>query len=230
MSEQAKARLDSHHGGADFHDVMVRSFEGRFSEEFWRHWNTHVVPHHRCADAPVYADFGCGPGLMLGQWRKRWPEATLHGVELQPYMLQTAQQQAAAADATLHEADLHTVELPLPDGSLDAVLSAAVIHEMAEPIGMLAEIRRLLAPDGRLMVMDWLRVPLSQYVQRFDDDPLTAATDPQTRAHHLDHFMEHNKFTRDDLVHLLTRAGMITQDVQVRNEGQFGWIVASRAS
>lgn len=227
MSDPTRNRLDAHHGGADFHDVMVRSFASRFGDEFWSWWSEQVTPHH--GKAPTYVDMGCGPGLMLEAWRERFAEASLHGVEIQPYMLSTAREVGERTNATVHEADLHSVQLPLSDGSVDAVLCAAVVHEMAEPIGLFREIRRLLAPTGRLMLMDWTRVPLSQYLEGTDPDPLAPTTDAAARANRLDHFMEHNKFTAADLRWLVERTGFAIETTKERNNGQFQWIVARPA-
>lgn len=204
--------------------MMVKSFGARFGDEFWAYWAEHVTPHQ--GDAPTLLDLGCGPGLMLRDWRERFPTATLHGVELQPYMLQTAREIAREVGATLHEADLHTLALPLPDASVDAILSAVVIHEMREPIGMLREAKRLLRPSGRLMIMDWVRVPLPQYLASWDDDPFAPDVDPETRADRLDHFMEHCKLGRDDLLWLVERCGLTVETSQLRGAGQFLWLIA----
>ncbi len=224
MTDRTRDRLDAHHGGARFHDVMVRSFGSRFGDAFWAMWSEYVVAHH--GDAPTYVDMGCGPGLMLEAWRERWPQAELHGVEVQPYMLDTARGVATRAAATVHEADLHTVRLPVADGSVDAVLCSAVIHEMSEPIGLLREIRRLLSPSGRLLLMDWVRVPLPQYLGTSDEDVFDAGVPAETRAHRLDHFMEHNKFSAEDLRWMVERSGFRIETTQERAEGQFLWIVA----
>jgi SAM-dependent methyltransferase len=221
MSDETRRRLHAHHGGAAFHDVMINSFERRFGEEFWSFWTEHVAVSH--ASAPTYVDFGCGPGLMLQAWRQRWPQAELHGVELQPYMLETARKLAAEVDATVHDADLHTVRLALPDASVDAALSAVVIHEMREPVGMLGEIRRLLRPEGRLMLMDWVRVPLSQYLAEGADDLFAPDGAADVRADRIDHFMEHNKFSIEDLRWLVERAGFAVEAQHVRGDGQFVW-------
>lgn len=220
---ESKRRLDAHHGGAHFHDVMVRSFEGRFSEDFWALWDRHVASRH--GDDPTYVDFGCGPGLMLEAWRKRWPRAKLHGVELQPYMLKTAHETASRVGARVFDQDLHTVRLPLSQGSVDAILCAVTIHEMREPVGMLQEARRLLTKDGCLFVMDWVRVPLSQYLGRFDDDALAPGVDPEVRADRFDHFMEHNKYSREDLTWLLTHLGFEVETTVERGGGQFVWAI-----
>lgn len=217
MSEEIQDRLDKHHRGAQFHDVMVQSFEGRFDDSFWGFWQREVADHH--GDAPTYIDLGCGPGLMLKTWRSRYPEAELHGVELQPYMLTTARQVAEEVGGTIHAADLHTLALDMPDGSVDAALLSMVLHEMGEPIGLLREVRRVLKPGGRLVLMDWIRVPLSQYLPRFDADVFTVDLDDRIRR--FDHFMEHNKFSREDLLFLLDKTGFTVSYEELRGGGQF---------
>jgi ubiquinone/menaquinone biosynthesis C-methylase UbiE len=44
--------------------------------------------------------------------------------------------------------------MPFGDGSVDAAYSTMTYHEFASPEA-LAEIRRVLSPDGRLVVADW---------------------------------------------------------------------------
>lgn len=228
MSDATREHLHRHHRGAAFHDEMVRSFEGRFDDSFWQLWDEHVARHH--GPTPTCLDLGTGPGLMLRAWRARFPRATLHAVEVQPYMLETARRLAAEAGATLHEADLHTLALPLPDASVDAALAGMVIHEMREPIGMLHEVRRLLKPEGRLVVLDWVRVPLPVYLARFDDRDLARNPDPEHRADRLEHFMEHNQYTLDDLRWLLEQTGFAVTHTALRGEGQFVRLVARPAA
>lgn len=45
--------------------------------------------------------------------------------------------------------------LPLRSHSADLVLAAFVLHEVDEPVALLADIGRVLKPDGRLIVLDW---------------------------------------------------------------------------
>lgn len=225
MSEDIRDHLDRHHRGASFHDVMVESFEGRFGEAFWTEWEAHVVPHQ--PERPTYLDLGCGPGLMMRAWRERYPDARIHAVELQPYMLETARDIAGETGSTLHEADLHALALDLPDGIVDGALCSMVVHEMKEPLGLFTEVARLLAPEGRFMLIDWIRVPLPTYLARFDDGDLASADAP-TRQNRLEHFMEHNKYSLDDLGWLLRTAGLAEESVDVYGGGQFVRIVGHR--
>lgn len=45
-------------------------------------------------------------------------------------------------------------DLPFDDGGVDAAFSTMTYHEFASDEAI-AEIRRVLAPDGRLVIVDW---------------------------------------------------------------------------
>jgi demethylmenaquinone methyltransferase/2-methoxy-6-polyprenyl-1,4-benzoquinol methylase len=56
-------------------------------------------------------------------------------------------------------------EMPYPDQSFDLVLSMLVIHEMDQPIrlAVLEEIKRVLKPDGRILLIDFNPGPVEFY-------------------------------------------------------------------
>jgi ubiquinone/menaquinone biosynthesis C-methylase UbiE len=225
MHSKTSDHLLRHHRGPHFHDEMVRHFQDRFDPAFWALWDEATAP----GAAPTYVDLGTGPGLMLRAWRERFPAASLHAVEIQPYMLETARRIAAETGATLHEADLHTLALPLPDASVDAALCSMVVHEMREPIGMLREVRRLLRPTGHFVLFDWVRVPLREYLERQGDPDLARNPDPAHRADRLEHFMEHNRYALDDLAWLLGETGFRVERTVPWGGGQFAILIAQPA-
>ena len=57
---------------------------------------------------------------------------------------------AARVQVLLH--DVESGPMPLADGSVDAVALIAVVEHLVEPIAALREIRRVLAPGGRLVI------------------------------------------------------------------------------
>jgi len=65
---------------------------------------------------------------------------------------------------TVYSRDL--VRLPFEDASLDAVLSCGTLEHVADPTASLQEIRRILKPDGRLVIynlpnlLSWVEVIL----------------------------------------------------------------------
>ena len=67
---------------------------------------------------------------------------------------------AGAASAAARVELVHTADnrVPLPDGSADAIVAVNLWHEIYDEPAALDELRRLLAPAGRLVVVDWAPV------------------------------------------------------------------------
>ena len=97
-------------------------------------------------------DVGCGTGVLLGQLRVRAPAAQLLGVDATPGMLARARTRLGA-DAMLIESSGEA--LPLPDGSMQAVVSTSTLHYMADAPRAMREMHRVLAPGGTLVLIDW---------------------------------------------------------------------------
>jgi SAM-dependent methyltransferase len=119
----------------------------------------------------VLIDLGCGSGYFLLPAAGRVQEAW--GLDISPAMLRLARQAAAAAGARnvrIRRSCEHRI--PGATGSVDRALVVDVLHEMTAPVRLLGEIRRVLVPDGRLLVVDWNRrpsphgPPLSQRIGR----------------------------------------------------------------
>lgn len=81
-------------------------------------------------------------------------DAAITGIELSPAMLDIARQRAAAAgrDVDLREADAE--HLPFDDDSFDTVVCALALCTIPSPVAAVGEMRRVLAPGGRLLLLD----------------------------------------------------------------------------
>jgi len=107
--------------------------------------------------AEVIADLGCGAGELLPELARG--ARRVIGVDSSPSMLDQARQRVHA-DASIEgsgavELRLGALEhLPLADGEADAAVLNMVLHHLADPPSVLREVRRALAPDGRLVVCD----------------------------------------------------------------------------
>ena len=203
-----------HHGDFDhFHQVMIDTSEGRFGPIWWGVWDQHVQPER----SATVVDLGTGPGLLLPMLRQRIPDGRLIGVEIQPAMLVTARHKALEANAELVEADLAD-PVPLASGIADVVTAVMVFHELAHPPPLLDEAHRLLRPGGVLVLYDWVKRPLSRYLD--DGQELTPDL--------LQHFREHCLFATEDLAFLTERAGFRIREVVGRRGGHFAILVAER--
>jgi SAM-dependent methyltransferase len=94
-------------------------------------------------------DVGCGAGPLLESLRDRG--AIVTGVEPSAKMLELARQRLGEGVA-LHQAGLGGDPLPFPDGAFDDVVACLVLHYLEDWKAPLAELRRVLASGGRLIV------------------------------------------------------------------------------
>ena len=98
-------------------------------------------------------DVPCGTGELLQRLIAKWPDLCITGVDLSTGMLAQAKAKDQANRVRWVEADV--AELPLPDQSFDCVICANSFHYFRTPNGALAEMRRVLRPGGRLILVDW---------------------------------------------------------------------------
>jgi ubiquinone/menaquinone biosynthesis C-methylase UbiE len=80
--------------------------------------------------------------------------AMVTGIELSPAMLAIARQRAAdlGRDVDLREGDAE--HLPFVDASFDTVACALALCTIPSPAAALGEMRRVLVPGGRLLLLD----------------------------------------------------------------------------
>jgi len=101
-------------------------------------------------------DLGCGPGYLAAEIAAVVGSGgRVHGVDQSTDMLAIAGRRvvpagAAPIDLTVGDA----LALALPDASVDALVCTQVYEYVADMPAALAEARRVLAPGGRLVVLD----------------------------------------------------------------------------
>jgi SAM-dependent methyltransferase len=101
-------------------------------------------------------DLGSGGGIdVLLSARRVGPTGFAYGVDMTDEMLELARANAARAGATNVEFLKGRIEdVPLPDGSIDVVISNCVINLSVDKPAVLAEMFRVLAPGGRIGISD----------------------------------------------------------------------------
>jgi arsenite methyltransferase len=127
-------------------DASVESFAGVAN-----HWKL-----GRVEPGEVVLDLGCGAGTdLLIAAQMTGPEGRVIGVDMTSSMLATAGSSADAmglGNVELHEALIES--LPVPDASVDVVISNGVIDLVPDKDAVMDEIERVLRPGGRLQIAD----------------------------------------------------------------------------
>ena len=98
-------------------------------------------------------DVACGPGLVVCALAAVVRHAT--GIDVTPAMIERARALAAEkglGNVTWQVGDV--LPLPYPDGAFSLVVSRFAVHHFPEPSAVLAEMKRVCAPGGRVALVD----------------------------------------------------------------------------
>ncbi|MFC8192089.1 arsenite methyltransferase [Cellulomonas sp. NPDC057328] len=108
------------------------------------------------APGETVLDLGSGGGLdVILSARRVGPAGRAYGVDALPEMLELARQNAAEAGVTNVEfLEGMLEEVPLPDASVDVVISNCVINLSEDKPAVFAEMARVLRTGGRIGVSD----------------------------------------------------------------------------
>ncbi|GAA4989146.1 methyltransferase domain-containing protein [Kineococcus glutinatus] len=134
------------HGHAD---SVLRSHRWRTAENSAAYLLAHLAP------GTTVLDVGCGPGTITADLAALVGPAGVVGVDSAPGVL--AEARAAAAARGLDGLRFEVADgaaLPFPDGSFDVVHAHQVLQHVADPVAVLAEMRRVCRPGGLVAARD----------------------------------------------------------------------------
>ncbi|MBI3304619.1 MAG: methyltransferase domain-containing protein [Deltaproteobacteria bacterium] len=103
-------------------------------------------------------DVACGPGLVACAFAQVTRHAT--GIDLTPAMIERAralQQEKKLTNVTWHVGDV--LPLPYADASFSIVTSRFAFHHFPDPQAVLAEMKRVCTPGGKVVVIDVMAAP-----------------------------------------------------------------------
>ncbi|HEU4457080.1 MAG TPA: class I SAM-dependent methyltransferase [Longimicrobium sp.] len=201
----------------------VRSEYAALAARYDRRWARYVErtlallrPWMEGADLGSVLDVGCGTAALLPRlsaWSARFDRYT--GLDLSPEMLRMAR--AKAGDAARAAFVAGSAEaLPFRAGAFDTAVSASAMHYWEAPDAALAEIRRVLRPRGRLLLLDWQRDP---WPMRIADAAMRAAGVRYVRT-----------WSRGEAVELLGGAGFRIAGETRGSAGSFWRVMAFDAA
>jgi ubiquinone/menaquinone biosynthesis C-methylase UbiE len=112
-------------------------------------------------------DIGTGPGQIVLKLARRLSLWKFVGVDRSPTMIAEARASLASAGSALTgRVEFQIADgnrLDFPDASFDFVMCNSVLHHLAEPRNLLAEISRLAKPTGAILLRDLRRPSRLKY-------------------------------------------------------------------
>lgn len=140
--------------------AAVRQEYDRLAGEYDRRWDRYVdrtlgavtdaITFH--GDERVL-DVACGTGELERRLLQSWPSLAIIGCDASAGMLAQAESKSIPGNVAWMQAD--ATSLPFSAASFDAAICANSFHYFRAPERSLAEMRRVLRPGGRLVLVDW---------------------------------------------------------------------------
>jgi ubiquinone/menaquinone biosynthesis C-methylase UbiE len=137
----------------------------RWASTYDRHWMQRIVfepiqrtilqlAEEELGRPSTILDIGCGTGRLLRSAAERFPGARLVGVDAAIEMVKQAQ--SSTPDGTIQFQQATAEALPFADDSFDLVFSTMTFHHWQNQARGVAEVKRVLTPNGRWLVAEFV--------------------------------------------------------------------------
>ncbi|HST61241.1 MAG TPA: class I SAM-dependent methyltransferase [Longimicrobium sp.] len=162
-------------------------------------------------------EIGCGTGSLLLLLKRAQPGAEVIGLDPDPAALAIARRKAGRAGVTLRLDEGFADVMPYGDGSIDLALSSLMFHHLSTGVkaGTLAEVRRVLKPGGRFLMLDF-------------GGPDSGGRGFFARHIHSNHHLKDNDEHR--VLGFLREAGLENPQIAARRDSPLGTMVYYRAT
>jgi len=129
-------------------------------DQRWSHYVTNTLlflkTWAQISPLATVLDVACGTGEFERLVLSEHPKQQLVGVDISEKMLAIARQKCHAyPNVEFHTASASA--LPFASNSFDVVLSANSFHYFDDPLVTLGEMKRVLKPNGTVVILDWCR-------------------------------------------------------------------------
>ena len=136
-------------------------FDPKRAEQLDRPERQEFLPNEKVLDLlglrgdETVVDYGTGSGTLTVPLAARLPRGVVHAVDESSEMVALLRERLEVANlqnVVPHE--IRNNKVPLEEGAADRILAVNLLHEVIGETA-LDEMRRMLAPDGLLLVVDW---------------------------------------------------------------------------
>jgi len=127
--------------------VCRRSSEG--SRIFDENWNDMILGCLSACAGGAVLDCCCGDGILLPALARKFERVA--GMDISGEMLELARQRAPAGCEVVQGS---VAAMPFEAGEFDAVTFRGAFHHLEDPARCLEEVRRVLRPGGRIVMVE----------------------------------------------------------------------------
>lgn len=114
-------------------------------------------------------DVACGSGIVARTLAPRvGPGGRVVGLDLSPAMLATARRVAAAEGLTIEWRQGSALDLPFDEGAFDLVVCQMGMQFFPDRARAVAEMYRVLAPEGRVVISTWRALHLNPFFAAYE--------------------------------------------------------------
>lgn len=103
-------------------------------------------------------DIGAGTGFITQALSKLVPNAKFDAFDIEPVMVEEMKK-TLPKDSNIKPHLMEENKIEAPDDFADVVMMINLFHEINRPYKLLREIKRVLKPGGKLLIIDWAKKP-----------------------------------------------------------------------
>ncbi|AJH77974.1 class I SAM-dependent methyltransferase [Heyndrickxia coagulans] len=110
----------------------------------------------------IVADLGSGNGFFTIPIAQK-TETTVYAVDIEPKMLDGLKAYASQEGVTtIRPIVSDLTEMAIANQAVDKIFSSLVMHEISDLEKAIQEMRRILRPNGKLLILDWEAVDMNE--------------------------------------------------------------------
>ncbi len=135
-------------------DNWAPSYDWLLPSVFYQAIHLRLLDYLQLAETAHVLDIGCGTGRLLNRLAHTYPQMQGTGMDLSPEMLNQARRSNRHGNRLKFIRGVsHTI--PTEDGLFEAAFSTISFLHYPDPQRVLAEVHRVLKPQGRFYLVDY---------------------------------------------------------------------------